>query len=268
MKKLLTFTSLIGLLILGFHFYFQYMGRSRPVVNEFFINSAEIPAPFDGVRLVQLSDILIKDDASLTLLEQTVASVNQLNPEIIVFTGNLFFPTGSHLNTQVAAILSELDAGLLKIAVLGYHDLPLQDVVLATLATSGFRVLENESIQVFNQSPHGINVIGAHPLNDSASTHTLLDVHARSDRFNVVLSSVPTFTTVSFHHPVDLQLSGHCRGIQDTSHTHAPCFQFYNSLYKFPNAFTLHVSPGLARFDQFTDMVRAPQITSFLLIRP
>ena len=267
MKKLLTFTAIIGTLVLGFYFYFHHVGRIQTNVNEIFITSADIPSPFNGTRIVQISDLFVRSENCLVLLENVVETVNNLDPEIIVFTGNLFMEEGLEFEHRVTYLLGQLHADLKQVAVLGYHDLPYQELVHTVLSDADFVLLNNESAQVFNHSPIGINIIGAAPTNNRNTMEQLLTIHAREDRFNLLLMSVPTFSTVSFNHSINLQLSGHCLATQDATYQIAPCFQFYDGTYQFANNLTLHVSPGLARFHTIPGIFRPPNIDSFLLIR-
>jgi len=267
MKKLLIFTAIIGMFVLGFYFYFHNVGRVRPVENEIFVRSADVPTPFDGARVVQISDLLVRSENCLTLLENVVEAVNILAPEIIVFTGNLFLPEGVRFERDVTQLLGELEADFDYIAILGYYDLEHEDLVRDVLTNAGFRMLVNESIEIFNQSPIGINVIGAHPTNDRRTTERLLSAQTNDARFNLLLTSSPLFSAVSLNYPVNMQLSGYCLGGQDASSLSVPCFQFYNGTYQFADRLTLHVSSGLARFHTFFGLSRQPSIDSFLLIR-
>jgi len=267
MKKLLTLTAIIGTLVLIFYFYFHNIGRVRANVNEIFIISTDIPKPFDGVRIVQISDFLVRSEICLELLENVVDTINNVNPDIIFFTGNLFLPTGIPFESRVADLLGNLNANLRKIAVFGEHDLLHYELTENVLNEAGFRILNNESDQVFYQSPIGINVIGANPANDRDMMDQLLEIHTLDDRLNLLLMSKPTFSTVSFEHPIQAQFSGHCLATQDASNQASPCFQFFNGKYQFADRFTLHVSSGLARFHTITGLFRQPSIDSFLLIR-
>jgi len=265
MKKLLILTLMIGTAVLSFYFYFHNVGRLQANVNEIFVTSAEVPQAFNGARVMQISDLLIRNQACLELLANVVETVNILQPEVVVFTGNLFLPSGLAFAEQTAALLSNLDARLVKISVFGYHDLPNAELVEELLSEAGFRHLNNSSFQMFDQSPIGINVIGANPANDRDTMANLLDVHASTMRFNLLLTSIPTFSALSIEHLVDLQLAGHCLATQDTTAISAPCFQFYNGTYQFADRLILHVSPGLARFHTLSGLFRQPIINSFLL---
>lgn len=270
MKKLLILTAIIGAFALGFYFYFTSIGRVRAQVNEVFIVSSDIPPAFEGARIVQISDLHVRNEASLEMLENIVETVNWLNPDIVVFTGNLFLHNGLIFESRVTSLLSNLDPKLTSIAVFGYHDIITQEHQERTsrvLQDAGFDVLINSSIEIFNQAPEGINIIGAAPMLDFEATNQLLD-DVRDDRFNLLLMSMPTFSAASIERAINLQLSGHCLGEQDLSHELAPCFQFYSGIYQFTDVLTLNVSNGAARFHTLSGLMRGPSIDSFLLTPP
>lgn len=270
MKKLLILIAVIGTFVLGFYFYFTHIGRVRVNVNEVFIVSPDIPPAFDGARIVQISDLFVRNEASIDLLENMVETINLLNPDIVVFTGNLFLPEGFVFEARVAYLLSTLHSNLRNIAVLGYHDVVTpehHERTMDVLQGAGFAVLINTSMEIFDQAPEGINMIGAAPTLDYETMNRLLDVRVRDDRFNLLLMSVPTFSSVSIERPIHLQLSGHCLGSQDATHPSAPCFQFYSGVYQFADVLTLNVSDGAARFHTIPGLMRRPSIDSFLLIR-
>ena len=270
MKKLVRLTTILGMLALGFYFYFTNVGQLRPVTNEIFVTASDLPPTFEGVRIVQISDVFIRNEASLEMLVHTVEAVNALQPDLVVFTGNLFLPEGLVYQTRTLEILQQVDANLSQLAVLGYHDVADADqltLTVALLEEAGFLVLINDSVEIFNQAPQGIRIIGAAPTLDANSTHNLLVTHAQEDRFNVLLASVPTFSALGIAQPVHLQLSGHCLGEQNHSDPLHPCAQFYRGVYHFTDALTLNVSTGTARFHTFFGLRHRPSIDSFLLRR-
>lgn len=269
MKKLLTLTAIVGAVVLGFYFYFTSIGRVRANINEVFISSSDIPPAFNGARIVQISDLHVRNEASIRMLENVIETINSLDPDIVVFTGNLFLPEGLIFESRVKDLLSNLDPKLRSIAVFGYHDVITpehQERTSHVLRDAGFVVLDNTSIEIFNQASEGINIIGASPTLDYESMNRLL-AGARDDRFNLLLMSIPTFSSVSVESPIQLQLSGHCLGIQDASDQSKPCFQYYSGIYQFTDELTLNVSDGAARFHTIPGLMRGPSIDSFLLHR-
>ncbi|MBQ1769712.1 MAG: hypothetical protein IIZ99_03295, partial [Turicibacter sp.] len=64
-------------------------------------------------------------------------------------------------------------------------------------------------------------------------------------------------------YPIEVQLSGHCRGLSTTS----GCSQFYSGTYHFADQLTLHVNRGLDRPNEISTLLNRPTIHSFLLIK-
>jgi uncharacterized protein len=123
--------------------------------RDFFLSG--LPAAFNGMRMVQLSDIHLDHFTEPYFLRDVVERVNSLKPDMILLTGDfvtasLHSRTGPTLTTrksardaawQCAAILAGLDCKA-QYAVLGNHDFGVgpQEVVKA-LESSGITVLRN-----------------------------------------------------------------------------------------------------------------------------
>jgi len=90
-------------------------------VHHLIIPLPKLPRNFDGMKIIQLSDIHLGGWASKTALEEAVRRVNNLNPDIVFFTGDLV-----NYKTEEAFpfedILSQLRAKHGIFATLGNHD--------------------------------------------------------------------------------------------------------------------------------------------------
>lgn len=71
----------IAIISLGFFFYFQ---NNAIVITETTISSTKIPASFEGYKIVQLFDLHSK--AFGKNQNTLVQKVNEINPDVIVFT--------------------------------------------------------------------------------------------------------------------------------------------------------------------------------------
>jgi len=267
MKKFLLLLCFLASLIIIYYFHFQNFRSITPIANESFITSNTLPAHFDGTRVVHISDLMIRNERCLQLLTNVIELVNELQPDVIFFTGNLLMTDGLKFAREVQKLISDFEADLMMIAVLGYHDLKHEELTNEILTNSGFRVLTNSSVQIFNQSVIGLNVIGVHPLSNSETINQLFTMHVRDDRYNIVLNSSPTYSTTALEHDIPLQLSGSCLGRKDNANSSNPCFQFYDNSYFFGNSFRLHVNTGLARFENLSGLINRPVVDSFILVR-
>lgn len=271
MKKIGVFLILATTIILGFYFYSTRILRFSISANETFVNHYQIPNVFNGARIVQFGDLLIENEHDLRLLEDAVAAVNRLNPTIIVFTGNLFEENAitNHLQSQAITLLSKMEADVGKIAIMGDKDLLQAEAVAEILTAASFTVLRDESLELFNGSPQGIVFIGIEPFADRAHIESILSNHSREDRFNILLIHNPLLTTTAIPYPIDIQLSGYCRGINVNLHLfdYPTCSQFYSGVYRFADHLLLNVNLGLNRPNHPLALLNRPTIDSFLLFR-
>lgn len=91
-------------------------------IRETAIVSEELPAAFDGYRIVQLSDLHVGTFGSDTAhLQRIVDAVLQADPDLIVFTGDLVNSSPDEL-TPFMETLSRLHARDGVYSVLGNHD--------------------------------------------------------------------------------------------------------------------------------------------------
>jgi hypothetical protein len=108
-----------------------------------------LPGAFDGVRLVQLSDIHMDEYSEPFFLRQAVDQINRLNPDAVLLTGDFVsdLPRSRHFAGgaawQCASILKDLHCPQLY-AVLGNHDISVgARNITAALTANGIAVLRN-----------------------------------------------------------------------------------------------------------------------------
>lgn len=81
----------------------------------------DLPEALDGLKIVQLSDIHLGSWMSVNPLQQAVDKVNELNPDIIVFTGDMVNFSSAEIK-GFEKTLARLKAPLGIYAILGNHD--------------------------------------------------------------------------------------------------------------------------------------------------
>jgi predicted MPP superfamily phosphohydrolase len=109
-----------------------------------------LPDAFDGVRLVQLSDIHMEEYTEPFFLRDAVDKINRMQPDAVLLTGDFVsdVPRSKHFAAgaawQCASILSELRCRQLY-AVLGNHDVSVgEENIIEALTAHGITVLRNE----------------------------------------------------------------------------------------------------------------------------
>ena len=191
----------------------------RPLVRRVEIVVPGLPAPFEGLRIVQLTDVHIGETLRRGFTESLVAMVNALSPDVIAITGDLVEGSVQRLAHDVAP-LADLRARLGKFYVTGnheyYHDGPAWEREGARL---GLTVLHN-SHQVLNEGEASLVVAGVTDLQggqfheghapDLEKALNGAPVGAK----RILLAHQPKFAKAAQGHDIALQLSGHTHGGQ------------------------------------------------------
>lgn len=114
-------TALGLLLFLGFGWGLA-KGRTHLKISRESIEIPRLPESFHGLRIVQLSDIHLAGFYQHPgYIRKTVKQVKQLQPDLILFTGDMVHNFAEEIDLFVE-ILQGLSAPLGKFAVLGNHD--------------------------------------------------------------------------------------------------------------------------------------------------
>ena len=83
-------------------------GPKRLEVREESLTFEDLPASFDGYRIVHLSDLHARSYAAPGLIEKLAATVNDLDADLIAFTGDLVNSSPEELDPRMTAALSSL----------------------------------------------------------------------------------------------------------------------------------------------------------------
>lgn len=161
--------------------YGAWIGRERPQLKEVELRLENLPESFDGYRLVQISDIHARSYANRQKsLQRIVGIINNQNPDLIAFTGDIITLDASELES-INEILKELKVKDGIVAVVGNHDYGiysdpshkrpsgeiLSDVIKEE-KTMGWNVLMDENIKI-SRNQDSIAVVGVQ--NTSPSRH-------------------------------------------------------------------------------------------------
>lgn len=211
--------------------------RHRIMVTHEVFKSEKLPPDFDGYKIVQLSDLHVGtwgDDPSF--LKNLVDTVNSLNPDLIVFTGDIVNRQSGELQPFIE-VLSELKAQDGVYSVLGNHDYgdyvdwpsPLEkEKNLLRLKDyqrkMGWIMLNNESTFIHKGNDSilliGVENWGEPPFPKYGDLDKAIksagDAKAIEDRYKILLSHNPEHWNqdVSKESDINLTLSGHTHAMQ------------------------------------------------------
>ena len=206
----------------GFALYSGEVARHEIDIVRRTIAIDDLPTPFHGYTIAQLSDIHLDEYTEPYFLERVVRQVNSLNPDLALLTGD-FVTHGafSFLATRNAAyrcaeILSTLTAPI-RYAILGNHDVAVgAPMVIQALTSYGTPVLVNKYVSI----ERGGDRLWLCGLADPATSDPDLNLTIPADpRAPVILlSHEPDYADTVVKHPrfplIDLVLAGHSHGGQ------------------------------------------------------
>jgi uncharacterized protein len=186
------------------------------------IGIKNLPDPFHGYRIVQLSDIHLDEFTEPFFLEHVVHKVNALAPDLVLLTGDfvtrgsLTFIASTHAAHRCAEILGTLTSPL-RYAILGNHDVSVSaPLVVRSLTNNGIPVLVNEYVAIERNGAR----IWLGGTDDPNTSHPSLNlsIPAKPDGPVILMSHEPDYADTVMEHPrgqlVDLMLAGHSHGGQ------------------------------------------------------
>ncbi|MDE6204954.1 MAG: metallophosphoesterase, partial [Duncaniella sp.] len=210
------------------------INRFRIDVKEVEIVRQDVPADFDGYRIVQISDLHTGTYGSdTTFVSRLVDAINAQNPDVIVFTGDIVNSRSDEL-TPHAAPLSRLYARDGVYSIMGNHDYgdyanwdsPRQknesiEYLKQLQASMGWKMLNNATDFIHNGNDSialiGVENIGDHPFPVYGSLVKAYPTLSDST-FKVLLTHNPAHwcDSISRHSDINipLSLSGHTHAMQ------------------------------------------------------
>lgn len=207
MKKI--FLILILLISLFLLYNYKY-NQTKFVVTEKHVSLSSISDSHDGLKIIELSDFLIKNEKDLKRIEKIIKKTNELKPDIIIFNGDLLYMEHK-LNdksiTKLKELLTNLECTLYKYAVIGDNDLVNIDMYKDILEASNFILLDNKSKYLFYKDVNPIKITGLTNLDNLVSAFSLEEEYTPS--FSLVISHYPDYIdNLSSYNP-SLYLTSH-----------------------------------------------------------
>ena len=140
----------------------RYISTTGLVIREYAIKSSNLSKDYNGMKIVQFSDLHYGSTVFESELKNIIKQINKQNPNIVVFTGDLIEQNVTLTNTEIENIITELNkieatSGLY--AIKGNHDYE-NDYFEAILGKTKFKILDNESDLIYINSTTPIRIIG------------------------------------------------------------------------------------------------------------
>ena len=257
----------------------RFISTNGLVVNERKIVNEKLPNSFKGFKIIHFSDVHYGKTIFKKNLEKIVNKINFINPDLVVFTGDLIdkdTKVNDNTITEISEILSKINSKYGKYAVKGNHDYS-DDNFYKIMNDSNFNVLENSYDLIYCDINEYIYIGGL-----TSSIKTVVDYNKTLDYFKDNKNE-NIFSIMLFHEPdnieeinkvkkVDLALSGHSHGgqirlpfIGNIIKTKG-AIKYPNDYYKIDNT-DLYVSYGLGTTTYPFRFMNKPSINFYRLYK-
>ncbi|MGL6183958.1 MAG: metallophosphoesterase [Clostridium chrysemydis] len=227
----------------------------------------------EKLRVVQFTDTQLGEFYTLENLEKAVEKINKLNPDIVVFTGDLIDNAAKYKDIdKVSKVLSKINSKYGKYAIYGNHDYGGGAVRYYSriMNKSGFEVLKNDS-HLIKVKGKNIRILGADDGLMGSFNSRLTMSKINKDDINILLLHEPDLSEKFLNYKVDLILSGHSHGGQIDLPFYGPVVKnvlsekYTKGLYDLGNKFNtkLYVSSGLGNTKLPYRFNNVPQVVCF-----
>lgn len=193
----------------------MYLNNHWIVTTEHLYESEQLPKAFDGLRIVQVSDL--HDGLFGDKQEKLIGKVRDAKPDVIFITGDLIDSNRLDLEQSLEAV-----RGFVKLAdvyyVIGNHEVATNRVseIYEILAAEGVHVMANSST-ILERDGERLAIVGIEDPLMNHSTPEMLDIamgNVPDDIFTLLLAHRPEVFNKYVEYDMDLVFSGHAHGGQ------------------------------------------------------
>lgn len=186
-------------------------------INDYKLESENIPSSFNGIRIVQFSDLhygMTKEKR----LEKIIETINNLKPEIVIFTGDLVEQGYELTDNDIKVLvknLSKINAKLGKYAIYGNHDINNENYD-NIMYDAKINILKNNYDTIYNKKNERILIYGLDDtLEGEPKISNIKNKDTNDINYKIVLVHEPDYINdFIYDYDISLVLSGHSHGSQ------------------------------------------------------
>lgn len=257
MKKFIKFLLIIILIISLTIIYARYGGTRGLITKEYKIE-ANIDNSFDGLKIVHFSDLHYLRITNKETTKNIIKEINILNPDIVVFTGDLidkdYNPTNTDINDLKELLLS-IKSKYGKYSVIGNNDNKIRETIEDIYTNSNFILLNNDYDIIYGNNNDKLFIGGLDTYSyDKSDIDKVMTYFTDNEDINykIILVHEPDYIDIinSKYNDINLVLSGHSHNGQVNIPYVKKLFlpfgsrKYYENYYKVSNT-DLYISSGL-----------------------
>lgn len=259
MRKFLKFVLLFIFLFVLVLLYSRFVGTKGLIIKEYKVVNSKIIDNYHGLKIVHISDIHYATTIFENEMQKLVDKINEIKPDVIVFTGDLVDDSITEFDAIIANYLNNMKANLGKYAISGNHDNIEQFNKI--IENTDFTNLNDTYELIYNKSNQPIVISGI-----SSNYFDSSKIGMKTESFDNYMANLnaddikPIYSILLIHEPdfidninkdnYDLILSGHSHAGQiripfiGKIYTPYGAKNYYDEYYRINNS-DLFISSGL-----------------------
>lgn len=165
--KLIVILGILIILITSVILYSRYVATKGLQIIEDSVVDKDLPTSFNGFKIVQFADIHYGKTTNLDDVKKVVNNINKLNPDIVIFTGDLFdknIKVNEKEITKLKDEFAKIDASINKYAVKGDNDYKQITDFETIFKYANFTILDNSNEMIYYKDTTPIKIVGTTSL--------------------------------------------------------------------------------------------------------
>ena len=268
-KNIIKKVTYLILVLICVILYARFFGTKGLEVKKYDINIEGIPKSFDGFKIVHFSDMDLGSTFYIDNVDNVVKKINKLEPDIVVFTGDMFLTVDKKSVERLKQELIKIDPLISKYLVRGDKD--VKNVFFDEIVNeSGFIDITNDSKLIYYKGNIPIAIYGLDSITKGKPDYVKLALN-RDSSFKILLTHEPDVLKNLKPDHMDLVLSGHSHN----NEINIPfvkkvlsikgATKYYDETYK-KGGTTLFVQSGLGTEKTYMRLFNKPSINVYTLI--
>lgn len=215
--KLISFLFIILLVIICVILYARYFGTTGLKVIENSIVDEELPSSFNGYKIVQFADIHYGNTTTIDDIKNITKNINNLKPDIIIFTGDLFDKNIKVTEDDVNILkeeLAKIESNINKYVVKGDNDYQYLTEFETIFKYANFTILDNMNELIYYKDNTPIKIVGTTSELKSNIDYTsaFKNLEDENEYFTILISHEPNIIKSINDYKVNIIFTSHSLG--------------------------------------------------------